>query len=166
MEELKKQLIESFKAAERVALLCVGSELRGDDIAGILVARELNKSFRRSGRDRRFKIFVSGTAPENWTGEIKRFNPSHLVIIDSADMGEKPGTVKLISPDKISGFSFSTHRLPLKMTAEYLLHFLACRITIIGIQPKTLEFGKPPSKEVEKSSRAISSMLKKILCSR
>ena len=161
MRNLERALSNKLKDAKRVAVLGIGSELRGDDIAGILVAEELDKYFKAL---KRVKVFIGGTAPENFTGEIKRYNPTHLVVIDSASMAEcKAGTIRLIDPDKIENYSFCTHRLPVKMMTDYLIKSVNCEIIIIGIQPKTLDFGLPCSPEIEESVKRVSSAIKKVI---
>jgi hydrogenase 3 maturation protease len=158
VRNLEKSLKNSLKDAGRIAVLGVGSELRGDDIAGILVAQELDKP------SKRLKSFIGSTAPENFTGEIKRFNPTHLVIVDPADMaGSKAGAIKLIDSKEISNFSFCTHRLPLKIMADYLIKCIDCEIIFIGIQPKTLDFGKPYSAEIKRSVKRVASAIKNII---
>jgi hydrogenase 3 maturation protease len=155
VENLEKSLKNRLKKAKRIAVLGVGSELRGDDVAGILVAQEFNKP------SKRFRSFIGSTAPENFTGEIKKFNPTHLVIVDSADMAKsKAGTIKLIDSKDISNFSFCTHRLPLNIMADYLIKCIDCEIIIVGIQPKTLDFGLPCSREIKKSVKAVSRAIK------
>lgn len=144
--------------AKRIALLGVGSELRGDDAAGLLVAQELARLKLKKRID--FKVFIGGTAPENLTGEIKRFKPTHLIIVDSADMGKKAGAVQWIDPDKVGGLSFCTHSLPVKIMADYLTQSIGCKIKIIGIQPKVLEFGSRFSKTIEKTVKNVSKTVK------
>jgi hydrogenase 3 maturation protease len=158
MQDLEILLKDRLKSAKRIAILGVGSELRGDDIAGILVAQEFNKP------SKRFRSFIGGTAPENFTGEIKKFNPTHLVIVDSADMAKsKAGAIRLIDLKDISNFSFCTHRLPLKIMADYLIKCIDCEIIIVGIQPKTLDFGLSCSSEIKKSVKAVSRAIKKAI---
>ena len=53
--------------------------------------------------------------------------------------------------------------LPIKMTIDYLLESLKCEITIIGIQPKSLEFGETVSEEVKKSAKQIADVIRQIL---
>ncbi len=163
MESLKITLKKQLHNAGRVALLGVGSQLRGDDAAGIFVATKLSNLPPGIGQTTRLKVFIGDTAPENLTGEIKKFNPTHLIIVDSADMHEKAGVVKLIDSDEASGFSSCTHSLPLKILTDYLFKSIGCRTTIIGIQPKTLDFGSCLSKQVKKSAEGVSRALKIIL---
>ena len=157
---MKTALKKLFDKAEKVALLGVGSDLRGDDAAGLLVAKLLSQSLKKHGS---FKVFFGDTAPENLTGEIKRFCPTHLVIVDSADMHEAAGVVKLINPDQVGGLSFCTHSLPVKIMADYLVQSLGCQIAIIGIQPKALDFGSSVSKEIKKAVNDIAGVLTDVL---
>ncbi|MDD2752350.1 MAG: hydrogenase maturation protease, partial [Candidatus Omnitrophica bacterium] len=102
---LEKHLKTRLSKAKRIAVLGVGSELKGDDAAGMLVARQIKEN-------KNLKVFLGSTAPENITGEIKKFAPHHLLIIDTAMMQEKSGTIKIFPGKAIGGVSFSTHRLP------------------------------------------------------
>jgi len=156
---LKKRLPDSG----RVALLGVGSELRGDDAAGLFVAEYLRKSCPKNIKQKKIKVFFGSTAPENLTGEIKKFKPAYVIIIDSADMNRRAGAVKLINPDEVEGISFCTHQLPLKIMADYLIQSIGCEVLIIGIQPARIDFNSRPSKTVEKSARQVSKILKKII---
>jgi hydrogenase 3 maturation protease len=142
--------------------LGVGSDLRGDDAAGVLIAQNLCKTHPKNKKVQ-FQVIIGGTAPESLTGEIKRFSPTHLVIIDAADMNKKPGATALLNPEEAAGISFSTHQLPLKIMIDYLLKSISCQISVIGIQPKTLAFGAPCSPEVAQAGKSISDIFKGIL---
>jgi Ni,Fe-hydrogenase maturation factor len=45
--------------------------------------------------------------------------------------------------------SFSTHILPLKILVDYLVEVTGCAVTVIGIQPKLLEFAYPMTNAVK-----------------
>lgn len=139
-------------------MLGIGSELRGDDIAGMLIAQKLEKTFKKSES---VKVFFGGTAPENLTGELRKFEPSHIIMIDSADTSEAPGTISFIDPEIVGGVSFSTHMMPIKIMVDFLAQDLKCKSLIVGIQPRSIHFGVKPSKEVLKSvDEATVSILK------
>jgi len=164
VQEIKELLKTKLKAAKRIAFLGVGSELRQDDASGMLIAEYIENAFRnKTALKCQTKVFFGSTAPENLTGKIKEFNPTHLVIIDSIDIGKPSGTISLITSEEIGGISFSTHRLPLKIMIQYLNEFLKSQILIIGIQPKTIEFGNILSKEVTKSVKLLSGIIIEIL---
>ncbi len=158
MPNLKVLLKKNLKGAKKIAVLGVGSALRSDDAAGLLVAEELKKV-----KIPKLKVFFGSTAPENLTGEIIKYKPSHIIIVDSVDMEQEPGSILLIDPQVVEGVSFSTHMLPVKMIVDYFLESLKCEIVIIGIQPKTLEFGETVSEEVKKSTIQIADVISQIL---
>jgi hydrogenase 3 maturation protease len=158
MPNLKTLLKKKLKGAEKIAVLGVGSVLRNDDAAGLLVADQLKKI-----KNPKLKVFLGSTAPENLTGEIIKYKPTHIAIVDSVDMDQKPGSIMLIEPQVVEGVSFSTHMLPVKMIVDYFLESLKCEIIIIGIQPKSLEFGGTVSDEVKKSAKQIADTIRQIL---
>ncbi|OGS44120.1 MAG: hydrogenase maturation peptidase HycI [Elusimicrobia bacterium RIFOXYD2_FULL_34_15] len=162
MPNLKTELKKKLKDATRIAVLGVGSELRCDDVAGLLVAENLKKQLEKR-KNPKAKIFIGYTAPENLSGEIIKYKPTHIIIIDSADAGKKAGSIMLINYEEIGGISFSTHKLPLKMMVDYLLQSLKTGIVMIGIQPKTLKFGECISKEVKKSIDQITKTILEII---
>ena len=164
MQSLTKELQARLKAAKRVAVPGVGSEFRGDDAAGVLVAQALQKCTGDrgpgTGKKIALKVFVGATAPENLTGEVKRFKPTHIIIVDTADIRQKPGTILLLRTEDLgAGVSFSTHKLPAKVLMDYFIKSLKCKILLIGIQPKTLSFGNAVSKEVKSSIKDVSNAI-------
>ncbi|HUJ25785.1 MAG TPA: hydrogenase 3 maturation endopeptidase HyCI [Myxococcales bacterium] len=143
-------LLEPFPPAARVAVLGVGSALRGDDGAGLGVARRLQAG-RARVRSGRLAAFIGHTAPENLTGEIARFRPTHLVLVDAADLGREPGAVELVPRERIAGASFSTHALPLPLLIGYLERATGCRSIVVGIQPAQLGLMRRLSPEVQRA---------------
>ncbi len=117
-------------------MLGVGSELRGDDAAGVQVARRLAAALAHAAprRGRRVAAFDGGSAPENLTGEIARFAPELLVLVDAAFLGREPGTVELVPEERVAGATFSTHMLPVPVLLEYLRGRTGCRTALLGIQ--------------------------------
>ncbi|MGA2092006.1 MAG: hydrogenase maturation peptidase HycI [Sedimentisphaerales bacterium] len=156
LSALLKQKLEN---AKRVAILGIGSELRGDDAAGILAAQQIEKTIKNKTKSPEVRVFIGDTAPENLTGEIKRYQPTHLIIIDSADLDIEPGEIRLINPEQIGGTSFCTHMLPTSVLTDYLLQSFKCEIVAIGIQPKTLTFGVKPSKEIQQAAKQLSAAI-------
>ncbi|MFA5114781.1 MAG: hydrogenase maturation peptidase HycI [Candidatus Omnitrophota bacterium] len=160
MPRLKKDLLRRLEGARRVAVVGVGSELRSDDAAGALLAERIKPACRRQkSRGVTLRVFFGFTAPENLTGEIKKFLPSHIIIIDAAELGKRPGSVRLLSEKEIAGVTFSTHRMPLAVLADYLRQSLDCRVIVIGIQPKSVSFGNNLSVPVRKSISALAGLL-------
>jgi hydrogenase 3 maturation protease len=145
MGELEGFIEDFLSGSEKVAVLGAGSVLMSDDAAGILVTEHLIGAI---GKRNNLKIMNGCTAPENFTGEIKDHGPDRLIVLDAADMKEKPGSIMIIDPDVIEGVTFSTHMLPLKVMLNYLKKEIGCRVLILGIQPLNAEFGTVVSQEV------------------
>lgn len=163
MQNLKTILKQKLENPQRVAILGVGSDLRADDIAGILASQHIEKIAAKKTPPPELRVFIGATAPENLTGEIKKFNPTHLIIIDSADLNDKPGQIAVLDPKHVGNPSFCSHSLPLEVMTNYLLQSCNFEAIIIGIQPKSLVVGKSPSKEVLAACKLLAKTLSKIL---
>lgn len=107
-------------------LLGIGNPRHGDDALGPVFAR----AFRHPD----WRCLNAATAPENFTGLVRRLHPPLLVLLDAADMGLAPGTLKRIEPDAIASGDFGTHAGSLGQLAAYLSD-CADRVVILGIQP-------------------------------
>ena len=147
----------------RIAILGVGNEMRSDDAAGVLVARRLS-SWEWATHTDRILIIEAGQAPENRTGELRTFAPGLVLIVDAADMGEKPGAIQFIPEESIDGMSASTHSLPLSMLARYLVLDLHCTVKLLGIQPRANDVGERVSLQVGQAVDEIVDELETVLC--
>jgi hydrogenase 3 maturation protease len=112
----------------------VGSDLRGDDSAGLVLARRL-LSDERFKNVSDFLVLEGGPAPENLTGKLRAFQPELVLFIDAAHMDASPGAIQWIPLDAIDGMSASSHSLPLSILAKYITTELGCEVAVLGIQP-------------------------------
>lgn len=147
-------------APPRVAVVGVGHELRGDDGAGVAVVRALRPL--ALGADRVLAI-EAGPAPENHTGPVRRFRPDLVLIVDAAQMGLAPGTVRWLSWEATSGVSASTHTLPPYVLARFLSADLRCAVALLGMQPARTSVGAPLSTPVRQAVEATVQSLAKVL---
>jgi hydrogenase 3 maturation protease len=145
---------------ERLSILGVGSDLRADDGAGVLLIQTLRKSLGKSYTNT-VQLVEGGSAPENCTGEINAFRPSHLLLVDAADLRKTPGTCELLPLEALAGgISFSSHTLPLAFIINYILQTTPCTVLTIGIQPKELTAFAAMSPEVKRTVAALAKELK------
>ena len=144
----------------RVAVVGVGNELNGDDMAGLILARELAR--RVEGRDH-LLVIDAGPAPENTTGLLRRFGPDLVVMVDAAQMGDPPGAVRWLAWQDTAGISASTHTLPLHMFGTYLTAELGCDLALIGIQPAQNAVDGPLSEVVGGAVRVLAGELAQAL---
>jgi len=159
-EALASMLEQELSGWKRIVILGIGNEFGGDDSLGLLAAQKLRQALSNMPR---VEVLTAATAPENFTGKLRRLSPSHVIFIDAAESGERAGIVKLVDPHKIEKQMPSTHGIPLYMLVEYLEHELNCKVIILGIQPKRASFGGSISGEVESSVTQLVFILKQLL---
>ncbi len=139
-------------ASARVAVLGIGNDLAGDDAVGVRIARELA---RRVGPRPDCLILDAGTAPENFTGPLRRFRPDLVLLVDAAHLSAEPGTVAWIDWQETDGLGGSTHTLPPSVLARFLVQELSCRLALLVVQPAQLQFGAPLSPEVAAAATSV-----------
>ncbi len=138
----------------------IGNELNGDDAAGVWITRRLLSLLKESPT---LLILDCGTVPENAFGELRRFKPDFILLVDAAEIGGRPGEVKYIDPHDTSGFSASSHSLPFSVLSKYLEEEFKCSVGLLGIQPASLEFDAGLSSEVKNTVIAVAKELAKII---
>ena len=162
MPTVREELARWLEGAERVVVLGLGSPLRRDDFVGVAVVRELRRLLAEKAR--RVFLLEGGSAPENVLGLVARAGPSHVLIIDAADLGREPGSVALIRPEEAgSSHPPSTHTLPLRFLCSYLASLTRARLLVLGVQPKDLGFGEGLSPEVAETARRLAELLAELL---
>lgn len=139
------RLLKKPDTAQRIAVVGIGSELRGDDAAGLLVARTLGSLL--AGHDS-VLILEGGTAPENVTGALRYFRPHLVLLADAAQFNAPPGTVRWLDWRAAAGFGASTHAGSLSMVGQYLSAQLGCEVALLGIQMGDNALGAPLTREV------------------
>ena len=133
-----------------------GNELRGDDAAGLLVARHLRS--------------LGLNACEH-TGDgltlIQLWEPaSEVVLVDAVSAQGNPGQVSVwdgrAAPVETDLFRYSSHSLGVAEAIEMarLLGSLPKQLLIYGIEGSQFEVGTPPSAEV---LQAVEKVVKMIL---
>jgi hydrogenase 3 maturation protease len=152
------ELKQWLQKCSKLAVLGIGNPLRGDDALGLEVLKFLHGKVPRSVR-----LIDCGTMPENLTREVKRFRPSHVLLVDAASFDAKPGVVKLVSPEDIGGVAVSTHALPLSMFAEVVQKSVKAKVLLLGVQPKKVEFVEGLTSELEKAVQNIAGVLVRLL---
>jgi len=127
-------------------LLGIGNPLNGDDGAGTYVAGQ----FRKDG----WLSLSCGTAPENFSGIVRRAHPDCLVLVDAATMGLSPGEYRVIPRHRIADVGMGTHQLPLSMLIDFLSDS-AGQIVFIGIQPGQVVAGEEISLQVREGANRL-----------
>jgi len=137
-------MLERFRSRlkGKVIILGIGNTMRSDDGAGSILASQVQ------GRVP-FIVFNAGTTPENYLEKIIKERPDTIVVIDTADFGGSPGEFELLEAKDIKTVNlFSTHNASISLTINYLQNNLEADISILIIQPKSVDLGDKLSKEV------------------
>ncbi len=156
------ELNKFLKNKTRLLILGVGNMQKGDDATGALCAERIGRQLRKK---RRAGVMVinAGEVPENYTGVIRKFKPTHMVIVDTCYSGKKAGTISIIDPYLISNGDVSTHRMPLSMLARFLEETIGGKAMIIGIEPKIMDLNAPLSPAVSRAVEALGGALERLI---
>lgn len=133
-------------------LLGIGNVRLGDDGLGPVFAR----AFRAPG----WQCWNGGIAPENFVPVIRRAGVSCVVLLDAAEMGLEPGSVRSLPPERlISAGGFGTHAPSLEGLAGYLATFVP-EVRVVGVQPLSCREGARLSPPVRDALHRLGAMLR------
>ena len=117
-------------------------------------------------------FFINGgSVPENFTGLIKKINPSHIILIDATLMNREAGEINIVDKENIVDISISTHSMSLAYLIKYLqLESLAYLIKylqlekeydilFIGIEPEKMDLSFELSPKIKNSSNMLIKLL-------
>jgi len=135
---------------------------KGDDAAGALCAERIGRQLKKKRRAG-VTVINAGEVPENYTGVIRKFKPTHMVIIDACYFGKKAGAIHVIDPRSIADGDVSTHRMPLSMLVRFLEETIGGKAMVIGIEPKTVDPNAPLSPAVSRAIEALGSTLERLI---
>ena len=108
-------------------------------------------------------VIDAGVAPESFTSQIRKFRPSHVILIDATDFCAKPGEVIFADSSAAIGQSITTHRLPLSGLSYYLRDQTSAKVILVGIQPSGAEIGGEMSEKVMGAVEEVTeSLIKKL----
>ena len=153
-DALEKWLIN----AEQVVVAGIGNPIRTDDFVGVKIVQDLNGKV-----SERVYLIECETVPESFLESIIEFKPTHVLLIDAAFLGLKPGAARLIGPERIADFpAVTTHMLPLRIFCEYVTKMTGAKIALLLMEPKNCEFGEGLTPEVQAAAEKIANILQKL----
>lgn len=118
---------------------------------------ELNVDVNESLIERLNKTFLinGGSVPENFTGLIKKCDPSHIILIDASLMKKEAGEINIVNKDNIVDISISTHSMSLSYLIKYLELEKDYNILFIGIEPEKMDLSFELSPKIKNSSNIL-----------
>jgi hydrogenase 3 maturation protease len=157
--DIETELEKWLAGAKRVVVAGIGNPIRMDDFVGVKIVQELQGKVSE-------KVFLieCETVPESFIQQITEFGPTHVLLIDAAIMGLKPGESRLVETSSlISMPALSTHTLPLRIFCEYLGKTTNAQISLLLIQPRKTEFGEGLTQQLAASTMYVTQILRKLL---
>jgi len=126
-EQLAERLADIMTPSS--AIVCIGSELRGDDGVGTAAAERLSRRVP-------WPVYNTQTAPESYLMKIVEGQPQSVVVIDAADLGSAPGDLTLVDATSVEGHSLGTHGPSPAIFLSLLRRLLpSCPCAVLGVQP-------------------------------
>ena len=84
--QLREDFKNWFADAKKIVVAGIGNPIRSDDYVGLKIVQNL-----RGKVPETVCLLECETVPENYLSEIEQFKPTHVLLIDAAFLGLKPG---------------------------------------------------------------------------
>lgn len=153
--------LESFLSnSEKLIVLGVGNDLKCDDGVGPFIIKRLKEE---DIEDENLIFINAETVPENFTGKLRKENPTHIIIVDACLMNGNPGDMQIVDKDDFSNIGISTHSMSLSYFVKYLEKDNDFKIIFVGIEPESLDYGENLTENVEKTAFEFINILKGII---
>jgi hydrogenase 3 maturation protease len=144
-----------FANAERVVVAGIGNPIRRDDFVGVKIVQNLEGEV-----SDKVHLLECETVPESFMQEIVELKPSHVLLVDAAILGLKPGETRLVFPEQVTNFpAITTHMLPLRIFCEYITKMTGTKIALLLIEPENTEFGEGLTPTVQAAAEKITKIL-------
>jgi hydrogenase 3 maturation protease len=150
-ESVYRDLEGWLSGGSRVVVAGIGNPIRSDDFVGVKIVQGL-----RGKVSKNVFLIECETVPESFVQQILDFKPSHVLLIDAAIIGLRPGESRLVDPAQLSDSpAFSTHILPLRIFCEYILRAGTAKIGLLLIEPMKTEFEEGLTSVVDAAAKRI-----------
>jgi hydrogenase 3 maturation protease len=147
-EKLLSNDLNSFlKDLKNLVVIGMGNELRGDDSVGIVVVRMLKPHI-----NKKLRVFEGHTTPEVFISPTCSLQPSHVLIVDAAELKGKPGEWRLLFSNELNESLLTTHSIPPTEIASNIEQRCNAKVAFIGIQPLKRDINLSLSKDCEKGA--------------
>jgi len=144
-----------FAGADRVVVAGIGNPIRRDDCVGVEIVQDLKGKVSKN-----VCLIECETVPESFMQEIIDIKPSHVLLVDAATLGLKPGETRLVFPEQVTAFpAVTTHVLPLSIFCGYITKMTETKIALLLIEPENTEFGEGLTPTLQAAAERITKIL-------
>ena len=156
----ESQLGNFLTDCEKLIVLGVGNRLKSDDGVGPFIIEKLKEE---NIENNEILFIDAETVPENFTGKIRKENPTHLIIVDACLMGCDAGEIRIVDYEEFANIGISTHSMSLSFFVKYLQKDMDFNIIFVGVEPESMDYQEFPTETVEKSALEFIDLLREIL---
>ena len=96
MQCIQSALQEWLASAGKIVIAGIGNPIRRDDFVGLKIVQDLQGKV-----SKRVCLLECETVPESFIQEIVDFRPSHVLLVDAAFLGLKPGLMRLVFLEQV-----------------------------------------------------------------
>jgi hydrogenase 3 maturation protease len=158
-DPIEQNLRNWFVGAKKIVVAAIGNPIRSDDFVGLKIVQGLQNKV-----SKKVCLLECETVPESYLLDIEQFKPTHVLLIDAAFLGLKPGEASLVDAEKVAYFpAVTSHMLPLRIFCDYIKKTTGAKIGMLLIEPKCMEFGEGLSVEVEVAAERLTKLLFELL---
>jgi len=156
---LQTDLERWLNKSKKIVIAGIGNPIRNDDFVGVKIVQELKNKVPNE-----VQLYECETVPESFLEPIIELNPTHILLIDAALLGLKPGAIRLINHEQVINFSpITSHTLPLRIFCEFIKKTTESKIALLLIEPKNTGFGEEITPEVQAAAEQILELLPKLI---
>jgi len=155
---MERELKEWLRGCRKLVVMGVGNSLRRDDGVGLEVVRRV-----RGKVGEGVELLECEGVAENYLEEVERLAPSHLLLVDAALLGAKPGEARLVTSEELPVETVSTHLLPLRIFCEYVRETVGAKVALLCVQPKDTDFGEGMTEELVAAAEGLAETLCRVL---
>jgi len=156
---IQKDLRNWFTGSRKVVIAGLGNPIRTDDYVGLKVVEQLKGKLPNT-----VLLLEAETVPESYLSDVEEFEPSHVLIIDAANLGLKSGQARLVDVEMTANYSaITTHLLPLRIFCEYIKQATGAKIALLLIEPGSMAFGEGLTPKVEAAAQRLTKVLAGLL---
>lgn len=143
------------KRKTNIAVIGLGNILLTDEGIGVHAVEALRREFTFPEN---VKLIDGGTMGLDLLPFMEGM--SKVLLVDAVDIKREPGTIVMIEDDDVPSFlntKLSVHQigLPDVLAALKLLNISPKELCLIGIQPKTVDVGLHPSREMRNTLKTL-----------
>jgi len=159
MADVETALRDWLADAKRVVIAGVGNPIRSDDYVGLKIAENLKGKVPSA-----VCVLECEMVPEGYLLDVEKFQPTHVLLLDAAVLGCKPGEANLVKFEDVPSFSaISSHALPLRLFCEYIEKATAAEVRLLLVEPENTELGECLTPEVAATAEKLTKTLLKLL---